>query len=154
MLYHVRYNGIGKTYMFKSKLDLKVGKTYDIVADSRTRYSSPVLIIAAEIDQPTAIEVRTITSAICVDNGVAVNIPDDRIKKVYFNMTNGITTVIWYDDVKTMVKCGEDDEFDAEKALALCYMKRMLGNTGAFNKTLNKHITVDNIIFNKKKKKN
>lgn len=36
------------------------------------------------------------------------------------------TIVIWRDGSKTMVKCSENDTYDAEKALALCFMKRAL----------------------------
>ena len=156
MLYHVRYNGVGKTYMFKSKLNLKVGETYDIVADDITRYSSPVLIVAAEIDQPTSIQVRTITAADCLsEKKYVVKASHDRIKNIYFNLENSVTTVIWYDGVITTVKCHEDDEFDAEKAIAMCYMKRMLGNSGAFNEVFKKHIVVDNFCAhsNRTKKK-
>lgn len=144
MLYRVKYNGTGKSYTFKSKLDLKVGKTYDIIADNITRYSSPVLVVAVETDQPTPSWVRTITAADCLNDKTTVKTSDDRIKNVYFNINNGVTTVIWRDGVKTMVKCDEEDEFDPEKAIALCYMKRMLGNTGAFNEVFKKHIVIDN----------
>lgn len=150
MIYHVKYNGIGKVYMFKSKLNLKVGNTYDIVADDITRYGSPVQIIAVEIDRPVPNWVRTITAAEDIINGATVKASDDRIKNVYFNMDNGITTVIWRDDVRTMVKCQEDDEFDPEKAIALCYMKRMLGNTGAFNEVFKKHLSYKNLVWDKR----
>ena len=43
-------------------------------------------------------------------------------KKVIFNPP--ATIVIWEDGTKTIVKCMEGDTYDAEKGLALCYMKK------------------------------
>lgn len=64
--------------------------------------------------------------------------PYFRIKKVIFN--NPATIVYWEDGTKTVVKCGKDDTFDAEKGLALCFMKKALGNKGNFNNTIKEHI--------------
>ena len=38
------------------------------------------------------------------------------------------TIVKWADGTKTVVKCSEKDMYDKEKGLALCFMKRALGN--------------------------
>jgi len=43
-------------------------------------------------------------------------------RKVIFNPP--ATIVIWEDGTKTVVKCMEGDTYDAEKGLALCYMKK------------------------------
>lgn len=45
--------------------------------------------------------------------------------KVIFN--DPATVVIWDDGTKTVVKCCEGEDFDPEKGLALCYMKKYLG---------------------------
>ena len=63
---------------------------------------------------------------------------DFNIKKVIFN--NPATIVYWKDGTKTVVKCGKDDTFDAEKGLALCFMKKALGNKGNFNNTIKEYI--------------
>jgi hypothetical protein len=39
------------------------------------------------------------------------------------------TVVLWEDGTKTVVKCDERDDYDAKYGLALCYMKKALGNT-------------------------
>lgn len=57
-------------------------------------------------------------------------------KKVIFNPP--ATIVIWKDGTKTVVKCSPDDEFDPEKGLAFCFMKKAMGNSGAYNKVLKK----------------
>lgn len=48
-----------------------------------------------------------------------------KAKKVIFNAP--ATIVLWEDGTKTVVKCSDEDEYDEEKGLAMCYCKRMLG---------------------------
>ena len=55
----------------------------------------------------------------------------NRIKKVIFNAP--ATIVLWTDDTKTVVKCGKNDTYDAEKGLAMCIAKKYLGNEGNYN---------------------
>lgn len=52
------------------------------------------------------------------------------IKKVIFN--DPATIVFWSDGTKTVVKCGENDEYDPEKGLAMAIAKRALGNQGNY----------------------
>ena len=66
------------------------------------------------------------------------NTVDFRIKKVIFN--DPATIVYWEDGTKTVVKCGKNDTFDAEKGLALCFMKKALGNKGNFNNTIKEYV--------------
>lgn len=59
--------------------------------------------------------------------------------KAIFN--DPATIVLWADGTKTVVKCQEGDAYDPEKGLALCYMKKYLGNTSrALNDALHKHL--------------
>ena len=64
--------------------------------------------------------------------------PHFRIKKVIFN--NPATIVYWGDGTKTVVKCGKDDTYSEETGLALCFMKKALGNKGNYNNTFKKYI--------------
>ena len=59
-----------------------------------------------------------------------------QMRKVIFN--EPATIVIWDDGTKTVVKCGDRDVYDPEKGLALCFMKKMLGNTGRYYETVKK----------------
>lgn len=68
----------------------------------------------------------------------AAPIPDDGIDDVWVNMKKLCVTVKWKDKTTTTVQCQEED-FDQEKAIALCYMKKKLGNRGSFNETLKKY---------------
>lgn len=58
-------------------------------------------------------------------------------ERVIFNPP--ATVVYWADKTRTVVKCGKNDEYNREAGLALCYMKKALGNkSGTFNKALRK----------------
>ena len=67
----------------------------------------------------------------CITTWTMLNEMGNTIKKVIFN--DPATIVIWGDDSKTVVKCQNGEKFDKEKGLALCYMKKMLGNKSNFN---------------------
>lgn len=54
------------------------------------------------------------------------------IQKVIFN--NPATIVFWKDGTKTVVKCGPDDTYDAEKGLAMAICKKVYGNENFFHK--------------------
>lgn len=47
------------------------------------------------------------------------------------------TTIIWWSDgTKTHVVAQENDSYDREKGIAMCFMKKALGNKGNFNDEL------------------
>lgn len=55
--------------------------------------------------------------------------------KVIFN--DPATIVYWRDGTKTIVKCNPGDTYDPMTGLALCYMKKFLGNNSRkFNDAL------------------
>lgn len=60
------------------------------------------------------------------------------IKRVIFN--NPATIILWDDGTKTVVKAQDGEEFDKEKGVALCFMKRYLGNKGNYNNIFKKYI--------------
>ena len=53
-----------------------------------------------------------------------------QINKVIFNPP--ATIILWDDKTKTVVKCGEHDEFDMEKGLVMAITKKLLGNKGNY----------------------
>lgn len=59
-------------------------------------------------------------------------------KKIIFN--GPATIVLWDDGTKTVVKCQDGDTFDKEKGVALCFMKKSLGNKSNFNKIFKKYL--------------
>lgn len=49
-----------------------------------------------------------------------------KIDRVIYN--GPATIVFWNDGAKTIVKCSENDAYDAEKGLAMAVVKRVYGN--------------------------
>ena len=62
-----------------------------------------------------------------------------KIKKVIFNPP--ATVVFWEDNIKTVVKCQNDEIFDPEKGLAMAISKRALGNKGNYYNIFKNHTT-------------
>lgn len=60
-----------------------------------------------------------------------------KIKRIIFNPP--ATVIIWGDNTKTVVKCAEDDEFNPEVGVAMCYMKKIYGSRHAFSKMVEKY---------------
>ena len=52
-------------------------------------------------------------------------------KKVIFS--GPATTILWKDGTKTTVKCSDEDVWADDVGIAMCYLKKMLGNKGNFN---------------------
>ena len=65
---------------------------------------------------------------------VTQRVTDMAYKRVIFNAP--ATIVLWRDGSKTVVTCKKGDQYDPEKGLALCFMKKALGNKGNFNNIL------------------
>ena len=62
------------------------------------------------------------------------------IKKIILN--DPATIILWTDGSKTVVKAHNED-FDAEKGIAMCFMKKALGNKGSFNNVFKKWIPAE-----------
>ena len=63
-----------------------------------------------------------------------------RLVNAWFNEKKGVTVVKWSDGTITKVTLQNDDVWDEEKGIALCYMKKMCGNNSSFNEVFRKHI--------------
>ena len=137
-------SSLSKTdYIYLTDLNLIEGATYNIIADHRTSYENPVLIksikkttasdIANCLSNKGICHLRTITSAELLEGAPR---PKSKIKNVYFNHTKKTTTVIWIDGSVTIVRCCDEDEFDEEKGLAMCFVKRSFDNRGCYNKIM------------------
>lgn len=68
---------------------------------------------------------------------------NQKIKRVIFNPP--ATIILWTDGTKSVVKCQNGEEFDAEKGFALAYLKKLLGNDNTFNKEIHKWVVVEDI---------
>lgn len=146
-----------KTYMFRTELNLELGEWYNIYTRESGGYSSPVKVvkehsttylfngsmykeIVAAKEVCLYAKIDKTKHSISIDS----NSPKDGyIDQVWFNPVKGTTVVRWIDGSKTMVRCQEGELFDKEKGLALCYMKRTLGNKSSFNETLKKWCPIE-----------
>ena len=61
-------------------------------------------------------------------------------KKVIFS--GPATTILWKDGTKTTVKCQDEDVWADDVGIAMCYLKKMLGNKGNFNNIFRKAMKV------------
>ena len=59
------------------------------------------------------------------------------IRSVLSNRKKNAFTVVWADGTSTVVHCQPGDDWDDEKALAMCFTKKALGNRGNFNDKFN-----------------
>ena len=122
------------SYVVKSDLTIDEDFTRRVVID-RSVLSDEV-VIASDNDKPIGREELTAIARHVRSYHRNLAKPCSvEIKKVKFS--GPATIVFWADGSKTVVKCQEGDTFDPEKGLALCFMKKVLGNkSGAFNKVL------------------
>lgn len=65
------------------------------------------------------------------------NTPSFEIQSVLSNRKKNAFTVVWADGTSTVVHCQPGDDWDDEKALAMCFTKKALGNKGNFNDKFN-----------------
>ena len=126
-------------------------KSIAMVYDGHTQISGPVVSCetSVEFDRPQEYNVKFYVNDVRKDvcSGTTFDFALDlsgncenksmKARKVIFNPP--ATIVLWEDGKKTVVKCDESDTFDEMKGLALCYMKKALGNTSReLNKALRK----------------
>lgn len=76
--------------------------------------------------------------------------PADPVKSITINPAAGTTTVVFKDGSVSMVHCN-DEEFDPEKGIAMCFMKKMFDCRGCFNDFLNKYLDDKNWIYKNSK---
>lgn len=156
MIVKVTFSSSACEYHYKVAPNVKllVGKTYKITNDCGHTYNNNVTITG--FLSTSAAATRTIVNAILVEKenpmkavktlAIPVNTPRSRkaprmadlVKNIIFN--GPATIVFWKDGTKTMVKCDEKDISDKSKAIALCFMKKMFGNTSEFNTVLRTYV--------------
>lgn len=76
--------------------------------------------------------------------GTRGKIPPMALRKKRVVHNPPATVVLWEDGTKTVVKCDKRDKYDPKYGLALCYMKKALGNTSrALNDVLHEEAKKD-----------
>lgn len=133
-----------KVYYYRTQFNLIRGGVYDIVTDNRTRYDNSITVIEDNVstrELPVGVSIREITSAKVVSVPPK---PTGGIKNIYLNEDKGVVVIKWIDGTKTKVKCQDNEPFDAEKGIALCFMKRAFYNRGCYNDVFKKYIWSNN----------
>ena len=140
----VKFNGSKTNYVYKSKLNFIVGGKYNITADETTTYASPVEILSVSNTQPYSsygIKIREITDA-----KILMAPPRPTLDaKFIINKEKGTTVALWKDGTKTIIKCQPGEVFDAEKGIAMCFVKRAFKNRGCQNDWLREVIEKNNV---------
>lgn len=142
----------GKIYTFLSKRRLTVGVPYNITyafsAIGLIDYN-PIMILQELEDEEILFTIRCLNGRMtlicgaeerldllpkdyCIPAKKATKMWKD-VKKVYYVLRNRTTTVEWMNGDKTTVTAQNNEEFDKEKGLAMCYVKYHYGNSGRFN---------------------
>ena len=143
---YVKFSGTEKNYLYKTKLNLIKSATYKIVADGVTTYASPVKVCSIVPTRPNFDGIiREITTAEIV---TAPPRPKTNAKLV-INKEKGTTVALWNDGTKTIVKCQPGDSFDAEKGVAMCFMKRYFKNRGCYNDWLREVLKENDLVEEK-----
>ena len=122
-----------KVYVYQTELKLIRNGVYDITVDEGHTYTSYVKVVGPVKNEYCG-NLRTITDARLIEAPPKKN---SCIKNVCFNYNKKVTTIVWADGTNTMVTCNSEDEFDEEKAILACYVKRFFENRGYYNDIIN-----------------
>lgn len=127
-------------YFIGSDVKLDIGKTYYIENEAKFKYLNPVRVIGLARNSSRA--THSIVKASLyneIKTPAVVSIPAGIVpEKVVFDEEKGVTVILWTKDVKTILHLAPGDTFDKEKAIALGYMKLMMGNRSKFNEVIKK----------------
>ena len=144
----VKFNGSKTNYVYKSKLNFIVGGKYNITADGVTTYASPVEILSVSNTQPYSsygIKIREITDA-----KILMAPPRPTLDaKFIINKEKGTTVALWKDGTKTIIKCQPGEVFDAEKGIAMCFVKRCFKNRGWYNEWMREVLKENGLVEEK-----
>lgn len=133
MIVKVIFGSGSKIYAYNTKLELLMGGVYDIVSNGSNGsrgYDSYVTVI--RVEPGTDPMLRTITEAHLIKGPRR---PEKPYKQVVVNESKRTICVVWKDGTRTVMKPHPDDEWDVEKGIALCFMKRMFDNRGCYYNT-------------------
>ena len=133
MIVEVIFGSGSKIYAYNTSLDLLMGGIYDIVSSGSNGsrgYDSYVTVMRVEPGyDPT---LRTITEARIIKYPRK---PEKPYKQVVVNKSKRTICVVWKDGTRTVMKCHPEDEWDEEKGIAICFMKKAFQNRGCYYDT-------------------
>lgn len=133
MIVGVIFGTGGKIYRYNTKLNLGLDGVYDIITDGANGsrgYDSYVTVVYIEPNTETGL--RFITEARLIKGPRR---PEKPYKQVVVNKSKRTICVVWKDGTHTVMKCHPEDEWDEEKGIAMCFMKKMFDNRGCYYDT-------------------
>ena len=134
MIIKVVFGTGSKIYAYNTNLELLAGGVYDIVSSGNNNnsrgYDSYVIVMRIEPGYDPLL--RTITEARLVK---APRKPEKLYKQVVVNEPKRTICVVWKDGTHTVMKCPPEDEWDEEKGIAMCFMKKVFNNRGCYYDT-------------------
>jgi len=133
MIVKVIFGSGSKIYAYNTKLELLMGGVYDIVSNGSNGsrgYDSYVTVMCVEPGHDPTL--RTITEARIIKYPRK---PEKPYKQVVVNKSKRTICVVWKDNTHTMMKCHPEDEWDEEKGIAICFMKKAFQNRGCYYDT-------------------
>ncbi|MBR1703131.1 MAG: hypothetical protein IJ716_14485 [Lachnospiraceae bacterium] len=129
------YDEFGRAVAFRSHATQPPVRTAKIFLDNGIGYEVDLYKISRKQLSPYCPIVIDVKGKLTkIFGGVQDCIPSSNgmpYEKIIFN--DPATIVIWKDGTKTIVKCQPGEVYDKEKGVALCFMKKALGNKGNFN---------------------
>ena len=133
MIVKVIFGSGSKIYAYNTSLDLLMGGVYDIVSSGSNGsrgYDSYVTVMRVEPGHDPTL--RTITEARIIKYPCK---PEKPYKQVVVNKSKRTICVVWKDGTRTVMKCHPEDEWDEEKGIAICFMKKAFQNRGCYYDT-------------------
>ena len=133
MIVSVIFGNGTKIYEYNTNLELHQGGVYDIISNGSSGprgYDSYVTVVHVAFGYDPIF--RTITEARLIK---APRKPEKPYKQIISNKSKRTICVVWKDGTRTVMKCHPDDEWDEEKGIAMCFMKKMFDNRGCYYDT-------------------
>lgn len=136
MVVGVIFNEGGKIYYYNTNKELMVDGIYDIITSGDTgsrSYDSYVKVLKIgsdeSFDEGARSVLRTITHARLIKGASK---PEKPYKKIFANEEKRTICVVWKDGTRTVMKAHPEDEWDVEKGVAMCFMKKAFNNRGCY----------------------
>lgn len=129
-LVEVKFRGNEKIYSYVTQLPLIEGGWYYISSRNR-KYETPVYVVKFQ-----KLNVTDYRSLVEITKANIIGGPKREasvIDRVWYNEKKGVVTVKWTNGSKTTVHCDTKDTFDLEKAIAMCFVKKLYDNRGYYN---------------------
>ena len=133
MIVTVRFKNPNGNFSYKEysyntdrNISLNKGWLYKIIANNIKSYDNPVYVTSIKNGHDKSLSTITYAEVIWAPPIKYYH------KKIFVNVEKETVIVKWKDGTITKMKAQEGDTFDVEKGVALCFMKKLHQNRGAY----------------------